>query len=72
MSRQAAPRTEEIERRTLSGYLMVAVGLALIALAVFFFLNLGVAGPLPVRRAMTASRCSSNSAARFEQTTSPR
>jgi hypothetical protein len=46
MSRQATPRTEEVERRTLSGYLMVAVGLALIALAVFFFLNLGVAGPV--------------------------
>ena len=45
MSRQATPRTEEIERRTLSGYLMVAVGLGLIALAVFFFVNIGVAGP---------------------------
>jgi regulator of protease activity HflC (stomatin/prohibitin superfamily) len=45
MSRQATPRTEEIERRTLSGYLMVTIGLGLIALAVFFFLNLGVAGP---------------------------
>ena len=45
MSRQATPRTEEIERRTLSGYLMVAIGLGLIALAVFFFLNVGVAGP---------------------------
>jgi hypothetical protein len=45
MSRQATPRTEENERRTLSGYLMVTIGLALIALAVFFFLNVGAAGP---------------------------
>ena len=46
MSRQATPRTEEIDRRTLSGYLMVAVGLGLIAFAVFFFMNIAVAGPV--------------------------
>jgi regulator of protease activity HflC (stomatin/prohibitin superfamily) len=45
MSNQATPRNEEVERRTPSGYLMLAVGLGILALAVFFFVNLGVAGP---------------------------
>jgi regulator of protease activity HflC (stomatin/prohibitin superfamily) len=45
MSNQATPRNEEIERRSPSGYLMLAVGLGILALAVFFFVNLGVAGP---------------------------
>jgi regulator of protease activity HflC (stomatin/prohibitin superfamily) len=45
MTQQPMSRTGEIERRTLSGYLGLGIGLALLAAAVFFFLNVGVAGP---------------------------
>jgi len=39
------PRTQEIERRTTSGYTMLVVGLALIAAGVFFIVGTGSAGP---------------------------
>jgi SPFH domain / Band 7 family len=45
MTQQALSRTGEIERRTLSGYVGLGIGLALLAAAVFFFLRVGVAGP---------------------------
>lgn len=45
MTQQPMSRTGEIERRTLSGYIGLGIGLALLAAAVFFILNLGIAGP---------------------------
>jgi regulator of protease activity HflC (stomatin/prohibitin superfamily) len=38
-------RTGEIERHTLSGYAGLGIGIVLLAAAVFFILNVGVAGP---------------------------
>ena len=45
MTQQPMSRTGEIERRTTSGYVGLAIGLALLAGAVFFLLSVGVAGP---------------------------
>ncbi len=45
MSMHPMPHTQEIERPTSSGYTMGAVGLALLAIAIFFFLNIVGAGP---------------------------
>jgi regulator of protease activity HflC (stomatin/prohibitin superfamily) len=45
MTTQESPRTEELERKTLSGYLMLAVGLALLLGALYFFRNLAPIGP---------------------------
>jgi hypothetical protein len=45
MTQQPMSRTGEIERRTISGYVGLGIGLALLAAAVFFILNVGVAGP---------------------------
>jgi regulator of protease activity HflC (stomatin/prohibitin superfamily) len=45
MTQQPMSRTGEIERHTLSGYVGLGIGLALLAAAVFFILNVGVAGP---------------------------
>ena len=45
MTQQPMSRTSEIERRTISGYVGLGIGLALLAAAVFFILNVGVAGP---------------------------
>jgi regulator of protease activity HflC (stomatin/prohibitin superfamily) len=45
MTMHPMPRTQEIERRTMSGYTMLAVGLALIALGIFFIVGIGAAGP---------------------------
>jgi hypothetical protein len=45
MTQQPMSRTGEIERRTISGYVGLGIGLALLAVAVFFILNVGVAGP---------------------------
>jgi hypothetical protein len=44
MTTNRTPRSREIERRTGSGYAMVAVGVALIAAAVFAFVNLPALG----------------------------
>jgi hypothetical protein len=45
MTMHPMPRTQEVERRTTSGYTMLAVGLALIAAGVFFIVGIGAAGP---------------------------
>jgi len=45
MNQQPIARTGEIERRTLSGYVGLGIGLALLAAAVFFILSADVAGP---------------------------
>ena len=45
MTMHPMPRTQEIERRTASGYTMLAVGLVLIAAALYFLLSIGAAGP---------------------------
>jgi regulator of protease activity HflC (stomatin/prohibitin superfamily) len=45
MSSSTLSRTEEVERRTLSGYLALAAGLLLVAVAVFLILNARIAGP---------------------------
>jgi len=45
MTMHPMPRTQEIERRTSSGYTMLAVGLALIAAAIFFIVSIAGAGP---------------------------
>jgi len=45
MNQQPIARTGEIECRTLSGYVGLGIGLALLAAAVFFILSAGVAGP---------------------------
>ena len=45
MTQQPMSRTGEIERRTTSGYVGLAIGLALLAAAVLFLLGAGVAGP---------------------------
>lgn len=45
MTMHPMPRTQEIERRTTSGYTMLAVGLVLIAAGVFFIFGIGSAGP---------------------------
>ena len=45
MTTLESPRTEELERKTLSGYLMLAIGLALMLAAVYFFLDLRAIGP---------------------------
>jgi regulator of protease activity HflC (stomatin/prohibitin superfamily) len=45
MTQQPMARTGEIERRTLSGYIGLGIGLVLLAAAAFFILNVGVAGP---------------------------
>ncbi len=45
MTQQPMSRTGEIERRTISGYVGLGIGLALLAAAVFLILNVGVAGP---------------------------
>ena len=44
MNQQPMSRTAEIERRTISGYVGLGVGLALLAAAAFFILNVGVRG----------------------------
>ena len=44
MIKEPFSRTGEIERRTVSGYVGLGVGLALIAAAAFFILNVDVAG----------------------------
>jgi len=45
MTTLESPRTEELERKTLSGYLMLAIGLTLLLAAVYFFLDLRAIGP---------------------------
>ena len=45
MTQQPMSRTGEIERRTINGYVGLGIGLSLFAAAVFFILNVGVAGP---------------------------
>jgi regulator of protease activity HflC (stomatin/prohibitin superfamily) len=45
MTQQPMSRTGEIERRTTSGYVGLGIGLALLAAAVFFILNVAVAEP---------------------------
>jgi regulator of protease activity HflC (stomatin/prohibitin superfamily) len=45
MTQQPMARTGEIERRTLSGYIGLGIGLVLLAAAAFFVLNVGIAGP---------------------------
>ena len=45
MTMHPMPRTQEVERRTTSGYTMLAVGLALIGAGVFFIVGIGSAGP---------------------------
>jgi nucleoside diphosphate kinase len=45
MTQQPMSRTGEIQRRTTGGYLGLVGGLALLAAAVFFVFNVGVAGP---------------------------
>jgi regulator of protease activity HflC (stomatin/prohibitin superfamily) len=45
MTQQPMSRTGEIERRTLSGYIGLGIGIVLLAAAAFFVLNVGVAGP---------------------------
>ena len=45
MSSSTLPRTEEIERRTTSGYVALAAGLLLVAAGVFCLLNIRIAGP---------------------------
>jgi regulator of protease activity HflC (stomatin/prohibitin superfamily) len=45
MNQQAMSRTAEIERRTISGYVGLGIGIVLIAAAAFFILNVDVAGP---------------------------
>jgi regulator of protease activity HflC (stomatin/prohibitin superfamily) len=45
MTMHPMPRTQEVERRTTSGYTMLAVGLALIAAGIFFIVGIGAAGP---------------------------
>ena len=45
MTQQPMSRTGEIERRTISGYVGLGIGIVLIAAAAFFVLNVGVAGP---------------------------
>ena len=42
---QNSPRTQELERRSASGYLWLAIGLALIAAGVYFVVRpIGLAG----------------------------
>src|SRR5512136_2174900 len=45
MTQQPLARTAEIERRTASGYVGLGVGLALLAAAMYCFIQVGVAGP---------------------------
>lgn len=45
MTMHPMPRTQEVERRTTSGYTMLAVGLVLIAAGAFFIVGIGAAGP---------------------------
>ena len=45
MTMHPMPRSQEVGRRTTSGYLGLAIGLALLAVAVFFFFSLATAGP---------------------------
>jgi regulator of protease activity HflC (stomatin/prohibitin superfamily) len=45
MTMHPMPRGQEIERRTASGYTGLAVGLILLAAAIFFFVNVATAGP---------------------------
>jgi hypothetical protein len=45
MTMHPMPRGQEIERRTASGYTGLAVGLILLAAAIFFFVNVAAAGP---------------------------
>ena len=45
MTMHPMPRGQEIERRTASGYAGLAVGLVLLAAAIFFFVNVAAAGP---------------------------
>jgi regulator of protease activity HflC (stomatin/prohibitin superfamily) len=45
MTMHPMPRGQEIERRTASGYTGLAVGLVLLAAAIFFFVNVAAAGP---------------------------
>jgi len=45
MTMHPMPRSQEVGRRTTSGYLGLAIGLALLAVAVFFFVSLATAGP---------------------------
>jgi regulator of protease activity HflC (stomatin/prohibitin superfamily) len=45
MIKEPMSRTGEIERRTVSGYVGLGVGIALIAAAAYFILNVAVAGP---------------------------
>jgi regulator of protease activity HflC (stomatin/prohibitin superfamily) len=45
MTMHPMPRSQELERTTTSGYLMLGVGLALIAAAIYFFIAVAAAGP---------------------------
>lgn len=45
MTMHPMPRSQEIERKTTSGYTMLAVGLAIIAAGLFMLVNLPAAGP---------------------------
>jgi len=45
MTMHPMPRGQEIERRTASGYTGLAVGLVLLAAAIFFFINVAATGP---------------------------
>lgn len=45
MTMHPMPRSQEIERKTTSGYTMLAVGLALVAAGLFMLVNLPAAGP---------------------------
>ena len=45
MTMHPMPRGQEIERRTASGYTGLAVGLVLLAAAIFFFVTVAAAGP---------------------------
>jgi regulator of protease activity HflC (stomatin/prohibitin superfamily) len=45
MTMHPMPRSQEVARRTASGYAGLAVGLVLLAAAVFFFVSLATAGP---------------------------
>ena len=39
------PRSQEVERSTASGYLMLAVGLALVVAGIFLFIGINAVGP---------------------------
>jgi regulator of protease activity HflC (stomatin/prohibitin superfamily) len=55
MNSSTMPRTEEIERRTASGYMMLAVGLLMIVAGAFLLFNLRYAGPSALFTTMLVS-----------------